>query len=141
MPERRQKPPREEIPYETALQVYITVPNFIEPDHEKKIHPKVYKDGITCACGSELRAGEQSILKSLRLPSFLHHSKQRFLAGHIDRFLLLKYRQSTSNAGLLRSRPRLPAGVPSGRLVHPFFVLPRVHRVNSREPRGTHGQG
>lgn len=67
---------------------------------KEKIHPKVYKAKITCACGFEVEAlttkGDQVHMEVCSNCHPFFTGKQRFLdtAGRIDRFRR-KYGQAT----------------------------------------------
>ena len=117
---------------------------------KEKIHPKVYKAKITCACGNQVELlstkGETVHVEICSACHPFFTGKQRFLdtAGRIDRFRkkyanLTKYR-----AGLLRSLYASRVARPPGGLRVPslFFVLPRSPQVNqSGTAPGTHVQG
>lgn len=112
---------------------------------KEKIHPKVYKAKITCACGNQVELlstkGETVHVEICSACHPFFTGKQRFLdtAGRIDRFR--KKYANLSNAPA-SCAAFTPPGWPALREAfefHPFFSsFPEVRKSTSREPRRGH---
>ena len=107
---------------------------------KEKIHPKVYKAKITCACGNQVELlstkGETVHVEICSACHPFFTGKQRFLdtAGRIDRF-----RKKNAPASCAAFTPPGWPALREAFEFHPLFSsFPEVRKSTSREPRRGH---